>query len=151
LAKDVKSVANELCNSGDQMRYVLTALATAVQERLGEDVILCPREEENAPMEANVLSLRFNCKNQTLWRHYVYYGIPRGDPHAAEELLCITLDVAHELGHLILDRGPGRMNKRVGISKRDLEDVREIEADWFALCALQMYGFICAPEEKSEH
>jgi Zn-dependent peptidase ImmA (M78 family) len=59
-----------------------------------------------------------------------------------DKLLRATLDVAHELGHLILDRGPGQMNMRAGIGKNDMENAREVEAEWFALCILQMYGFL---------
>ena len=139
LAEDA---AHELCAGKDHMRYVLTALATAVQERLGEDVIFCPRKGERVPTKATLLSVRFEWKKKIIWRHYIFYGIPSEHPPAAEELLRITLDVAHELGHLILDRGPGRMSARVGISKNDLKDVREVEAEWFSLCVLQMYGFL---------
>ena len=62
------------------------------------------------------------------------------------ELLKVTLDVAHELGHLLIDWGPGKMTGRIGISDNDLKDVKEVEADWLALCLLQMYGFIFPPE-----
>lgn len=137
-----KDVARKLCADRDQMRYVLTALASAIQERLGEDVILCPRKGKDVVTRATVLSVRFEWEERMLWQHYIFYGMPSGHPPAAEELLRVTLDVAHELGHLILDRGPGRMNARVGIGKNDQKDVREVEAEWFALCVLQMYGFL---------
>jgi len=140
-----EDVAHKLCAGEDHMRYVLTALASAAQERLGEDVILCPRKPRRGakvPSKATLLSVRFEWKKRILWQHYIFYGIPGGDPPAKEELLRVTLDVAHELGHLILDRGPGRMNTRVGIGKNDIRDVREVEAEWFALCVLQMYGFL---------
>jgi len=144
-----KKVAKDLCDGKDQMRYVLTALATAVQERLGEDVVLYPRNMKRVKATAKarkehptVFSVRFLWGDQVLWRHYVYYGLPAGDPPRAEELLRATLDVAHELGLLILERGPGQMRMRVGVSDNDLEDIQKVEADWFALCVLQMYGFL---------
>lgn len=146
----VKEMAQCLCKGDDQMRYVLAAIATAVQEWLGEDVILCPRKRcagERLPTRPNVLSVRFSWRDREIWRHYVYYGMPDRNSPADGELLRVTLDVAHELGHLVLDRGPGRIPARTGIpesDKKTIERVREIEADWFALCILQMYGFTSA-------
>ena len=145
-----KDVALKLCDGNNQMRYVLTALASAVQERLGEDVILCPRKKKRgekaspraAVPPAIVFTVEFEWHEQRVLHHYINYGRPDGPPRSREELLRVTLDVAHELGHLVLDRGPGQMERRIGISDNDLRNVGEVEAEWFALCILQMYGFL---------
>ena len=134
----VKRIAKGLCRSESQVRYVLAALANAVQERLGEDVILCPRKGENIHTAATLFSVRFEWEERILWRHYIFYGEPKSI--SQEELLRVTLDVAHELGHLVLESGPGRISMRIGISDSDKQHLREVEADWFALCVLQMVG-----------
>jgi len=146
----VRQVAEELCNGKDQMKYVLTALATAIQERLDEDIILCPRKPEKKGENANkaitepagVYSIRFKCKSNIVCRHYVFYCTPTVSLPAPEELLLVTLNVAHELWLLIHDRGPGEMKSRIGISSNELKDAVIVEAEWFALCVLQMYGFL---------
>ncbi|MCK4291971.1 MAG: hypothetical protein KAY65_02145 [Planctomycetes bacterium] len=146
--KYVKDVAKELCENKRQLKFVLTALAIAVQERLGEDVILYPRGEASLSTRAIVYNCKFIWRSKEVWQHIIRYKIPENDPPRTEELLRITLDVAHELGHLLLDRGPGRMPARIGIPQSELDNVREVEADWLALCVLQMYGFIFPPKQR---
>jgi Zn-dependent peptidase ImmA (M78 family) len=141
-----KSIAKQLCHEGNNMKYVLTALASAVQEQLGEDIILCPRKlpKKNTPIattDAGVVTVCLEGKSENIFRHYIFYGTPNNTTLGSDELLKVTLDVAHELGHLLLERGPGRIPLRVGAKDSELERIREIEADWFALCILQMYGF----------
>ena len=123
---------------------MLTAIATAVEERLGEDVIFYPGGDATAP--ARVYHCRFNWKGKKIWQHIIFYRIPENSSPRMKELLQVTLDVAHELGHLLIDRGPGRLTGRIGIPNNDLKDVSEVEADWFALCLLQVYGFIYPPD-----
>ena len=123
---------------------MLTAIANAVQERLGEDVIFWPRGDAEAP--ARVYHCKFIWKKRDIWQHIIFFSFPENHPPKIKELLQVTLDVAHELGHLLMDWGPGYMAGRVGISDNDLKDVNEVEADWLAICLLQMYGFILPPE-----
>lgn len=134
-----KKIAEGLCSSESKVRYVMAALANAVQERIGEDVILCPRKGENISTAAILYSVSLEWKEQILLRHYIFYGEPKSS--SQEELLRVTLDVAHELGHLVLESGPGRISMRIGISDSDMQHLREVEADWFALCVLQMVGY----------
>lgn len=135
-----KKVVNLLCDSHYHLLYVLTAVANAVQERIGEDIMLIPREggEEIANLAAHV----FNMEVGNEFKHFIFYGIPEGDPPNLDELLRVTVDVAHEIGHLILESGAGHLPNRVGIPKKRLRDVIEIECDWFAICVLQMHGFL---------
>jgi len=143
----IKSVAYHLCDPSTQLKFVLSALTVAVQERLGEDVILWPRKRIGSIAEsARVYTCKFSWQKREVVQHIIFYEVPEGDRPHQRELLRVTLDIAHELGHLLLDRGPGHMPVRVGISENDLKTISEIEADWFALCVLQMYGFIFPPE-----
>lgn len=144
----IKDVVENLCNDKHQLKLVLTALTIAVQERLGEDVILWPRGENGLSTQATVYNCKFIWRSKEIWQHVVFYKIPDTHPPHPKELLRITLDVAHELGHLLLDKGPGRMPTRIGIPRSELDNVREVEADWFALCVLQMYGFIFPPKRR---
>ena len=139
---EVKAVAEELCDPRELMMHTLAPLASAIQERIGEDVILWARDEKEPYTPAALYMCKFNWKNREIWQHILFYTMPSNDrPHReAKEFLRVALDVAHELGHLLLDRGPGSMPTRIGISKNETADVREVEADWFALCLLQMYG-----------
>lgn len=135
-----KKVVNLLCDSHYHLLYVLTGVVNAVQERIGEDIMLIPREggEEIANLAAHV----FNMEVGGELKHFIFYGIPQGDPPDLDELLRITLDVAHEIGHLILESAAGHLPNRIGIPKKRLRDVIEIECDWFAICILQMHGFL---------
>jgi hypothetical protein len=145
--KNARDAAEDLCKNSEQLKLVLTAIVTAVEERLGEDVILFPRDNGGLISRASVYNVKFNWKNQEIWQHMVFYEVPENPRPNVRELLRVTLDVAHELGHLLIDRGPGRLASRVGISKNEMNDVREVEADWFALCILQIYGFILPPDK----
>lgn len=132
-----KDVVELLCDARRQLLYVLTAVANAIQERIGEDVVLCPREGDSS-LEAYTFDVNLGGSIT----HFIFFGVPEGDPPDAKELLRVTLDVAHELGHLVLEGDPGHLPNRVGIPKHLLDDAIEIECDWFAVCVLQMYGFL---------
>ena len=145
-SKYARDVAKNLSRSAEQLKFVLSALIIAVQERIGEDIILWPREKVGRVTQpARVYNCKWNWKKREIWQHIIFYDTPAGAPPLVEELLRVTLDVAHEVGHLLLERGPGQIPARVGISQNDMGDVKEVEADWFALCVLQMYGFIFPP------
>ncbi len=139
-------VVKMLCDRSEQLRYILTAVTNAVQERLGENIILLPREGNGLATEVNLFTLKHQDtkSGEITWGHYIFYGMPKAENSIdfIDELLRVTLDVAHELAHLVLERGSGCLPIRVGITADMMEDVREIEADWFAICILQMYGFI---------
>jgi hypothetical protein len=144
--REARRIAQEISEEVDGRAYALTAVTLAVQERLGEDVVLMPRQTNHSV--AGVYT-REQPWDGTLHReHLVCYPAPNVEDelgHLDEgQLLPVVLDVAHELGHLLLERGPGRFCTRIGVSPNDLNMIGEIEADWFALCILQMYGFWCA-------
>ncbi|MGB2824403.1 MAG: hypothetical protein WBF17_25735 [Phycisphaerae bacterium] len=137
-----RGVAAEICTEVRRRAYALTAVTAAVQERLGDDIILWPRRKHYD--EAVVYTANCNWRGRLIRRHIVCYRIPpRGVARrSSEKLLRVVLDIAHELGHLILEEGPGRCPPGPGITPAEQPDVDEIEADWFALCILQMYGFV---------
>ena len=131
-----------ICREAEKRTLALTAVTAAVQDRLAEDVILVPRK--GAATEAVVYTTEYEWKGRIVRRHLVAYHIPKSGQQGVvtEELLRVVLDIGHELGHLFLREGPGRCPPGLGITKADQGKVDEIEADWFALCLLQMYGFI---------
>ncbi len=141
--KIMHNVIGMLSNPDNLLLYVLTAVTNAIQERLGEDIQLKPRSKVIAKGqggEANVLTVEINGKRT----HFLYYGPPKSYTDL-DELLDMTLDVAHELGHLILQGNPGKLPPRSYLSKIEINDICEVECDWFAVCILQMYGFLYPP------
>ena len=148
-------VIDLLSNSEQQLQYVLTSVANSVQERLGEEIVLIPQvfgEDEYEEDDLRAYILTFSLVDEEtqcdVKKHYIVYGLPPLEKDNLDgNLLRITLDVGHELGHLLLENGPGEYDKelRTGIQGDDLYDtVKEIEADWMAICLLQMYGY-CHP------
>jgi len=135
--------ARKICREVEKRTYALTAVTLAVQDRLAEDVILEPRAERWS--EAVVYTVEtYHSQGGRLRQHFVCYWMPdpEGEERPAEELLKVVLDVGHELAHLVLDRLPVQSYQGLGLTKRDREKIEEVEADWFALCLLQMYGFV---------
>lgn len=142
----LKNVVNDLYAEVDKRQLVLTAVVTAVEERVGEDIILLPRSPQSLDTQAVLYTQVFQWQNTKLRRHFIIYRVPDvAQGHLrnrnTKEFLRVTLDIAHELGHLLLEAGPGRLPYRIGVPQSDLEAM-EVEADWFALCVLQMYGFV---------
>jgi len=137
-----RQVATDICREAGRRQYALTAVTAAVQDRLGEDIVLVPRAKRFD--RAVVYSANFAWHGRLIPRHIVCYHIPsRPAPERLpERLLRVVLDIAHELGHLILEEGPGRCHRGPGITPAEQRKIDEIEADWFALCILQIYGFV---------
>jgi len=137
-----RRIAGEICDDVRRRAYALTAVTAAVQDRLGDDIVLWPRRRRYD--EAVVYTAHCDWHGKRIPRHVICYHIPpRGVARrSSEKLLRVVLDIAHELGHLILEDGPGRCPRGPGITDIEQRNVDEIEADWFAVCILQMYGFV---------
>lgn len=151
--KYLDEVVKGMCDHSEQLKYVFTAVADAVQERTNETVILMPQnlpkdtpgEDKNAyVMHLNISDTKGGKQERAYIITYGVTPIKKVKSHAKSDLLARTIDVAHELGHILLERGgPGSLPLRPGITETgDLRKVREIEADWMALCLLLMYGYI---------
>ncbi len=143
-----RQVAREISDEVERRVLALTAVIIAAQERLDADIILSPREKGD--QKAVVYTVERNQGGQPFVQYIVCYRIPdalqKGSAVEAKELLSVVLDIAHELAHLVLQGGPGRLEHRPGVPENDkkmLAMLAEVEADWFALCVLQMYGFWC--------
>jgi len=106
-----RQVATDICREAGRRQYALTAVTAAVQDRLGEDIVLVPRAKRFD--RAVVYSANFAWHGRLIPRHIVCYHIPsRPAPERLpERLLRVVLDIAHELGHLILEEGPGRCRR----------------------------------------
>ena|GEM_PF-3114707 len=139
-----EKVAKDICDDVANRKYVLTGLAFAVQERLNEEVILEPRM--SGPPAASVYTAEYMWNGKLLRRHIVCYKTPnfgkRFTPAKAREFLRVAIDVGHELGHLVVEGPPGKLEARPGVSPRNLKDIEEAECDFFAICVLQMYGMV---------
>lgn len=140
-----RKVAREVSGEVERRLLALTAVVIAVQERLGTDIILFPREDGD--QKAVVYTVERNQGGRLFTQYIVCYRIPdalqEGSSVEGKELLGVVLDIAHELAHLVLQGTPGRLDSRPGVPEADQKKVAEVEADWFALCILQMYGFWC--------
>lgn len=151
--KYLDEVVKGMCDHNEQLKYVFTAVANAVQERINASVILMP---QNLPADAkedekNAFVIHLKTTDTTGGNeehvHIITYGIkPQRNVKSSDksDLLARTIDVAHELGHLLLEKkGPGKLPLRPGIRTSDeLREIHETEADWMALCLLLMYGYI---------
>ena len=140
-----RKLAHKISDEVERRLLALTAVIIAAQERLGADIILCPRNDGDP--RAVVYTTVRDQKGRKFTQFFVCYRIPdalqEGSSVEGNELLGVVLDIAHEIAHLVLQGGPGRFDNRPGVPKSDQKDIAEVEADWFALCVLQMYGFWC--------
>jgi len=150
----MQNVIDVICNHQEQLNYVFTAVANSVQERISEDVEIipykCDRSDPNYKEDLKAIVLPFEAKNESgkeFKTHFIMYGVPAdirfNDMY--EDLLARTLDVAHELGHLLLQNKPRNIKFRPNVYENEedkLKKINEIEADWMAICLLHMYGYI---------
>jgi len=150
--------ADWLCDEIDKRRFALTGVTYAVQERIGQNIILAPADpKDRGGAGAGTYTIRHDAADgkEPFTAHIIRYNEPqrkgqrKDGPLDEAELLELILDIGHELGHLLLGRGgPGYFPRRPNIipdtmtGNDDLTRTEEIEADWFALCILQMYGFL---------
>ena len=145
MIKLAEKTAGEICDDVAQRKYILTGLAFAVQERLNEEVLLTPRAGKDTP--AVVYTQECEWKRESFRRHFVYYKTPDFGrmgftPDRSRELIRVAIDVGHELGHLVVEGPPGKLQARPGIPPQDLWEIEEAECDFFAICVLQMYGMV---------
>jgi hypothetical protein len=110
----------------------LTSIVLAAENyREGYDRIeLRPRtkKEYDIPM---CYSRRMPFNGKPVFLHHIIYSKTTNPEWRSKR----RLDCAHELGHIVLHNKALRNGERI-------ETTKEIEADWFALCLLQIHGHV---------
>jgi len=116
-------------------RFELTSIVLAAEQRSNwkDRIEIVPRSGQ--VYRCAMYYTQIPETNHDMAIHYICYSETQEAPARARR----RMDCAHELGHIVLHNDA--LRKGLLLNRE-----HEIEADWFALCLLQLHGHVNASD-----